>query len=69
MVKLNGGKKKRFHNYMDASIAKKYLRQHIELFGDEIYTFIDDSSIEKLNNSGSSYETLNSYKASIENCE
>ena len=45
MVKLNGGKKKRFHNYMDASIAKKYLRQHIELFGDELYGMIDDSFI------------------------
>ena len=32
---------------MDASIAKKYLRQHIELFGDEIYALINDNYMDK----------------------
>ena len=51
MVKLNGGKEKRFHNSMNHSLAKKYIRQHIELFGDEIYTLINDTHIKKPNNS------------------
>ena len=54
---------------MDASIAKKYLRQHIELFGDEIYALNNDNYIKTSNNSDSSRETLDSFKASIENCE
>ncbi len=54
---------------MDASIAKKYLRQHIELFGDEIYALINDNYIKTSNNSDFSNETLDSFKSSIENCE
>ena len=69
MAKLNGGKKKRLHSFMDINEAKKYFRQHIELFGNEIYTSIDDNRIKKFNNYGSIHETLNSYKVSIENCE
>ena len=69
MVKLNGGKKKRLHNYMDINIAKKYLRQHIELFGDEIYTLIDENYFKNYNNYGSFHDTLNSFKSSIETCE
>ena len=69
MAKLNGGKKKRLHNYMNVNLAKKYIRQHIELFGDEIYTLIDDYYIKKSNSYGSFQETLKSFKASIENCK
>ena len=35
---------------MDVNVAKKYIRQHIELFGNEIYMFIDDNHIKKCNN-------------------
>tara|TARA_B100000287_G_scaffold274484_1_gene258491 strand:- start:3438 stop:4151 length:714 start_codon:yes stop_codon:yes gene_type:complete len=69
MVKLNGGKKKISHNHMYHSLAKKYIRQHIELFGDEIYTLIDDTYNKESNDSLSSHVSLNSYKESIENCE
>ena len=69
MVKLNGGKEKRFHNYMDVSVARKYIRQHIELFGNEIYTLIDNNHIKRCNNLDLNYENLDSFKASIENCE
>ena len=51
------------------SLAKKYIRQHIELFGDEIYTLIDDTYNKESNDSLSSHASLNSYKESIENCE
>ena len=54
---------------MDAIVAKKYIRQHIELFGDEIYTLIDDKYINKWNNLNSVHETIDSFKASIENCD
>tara|TARA_B100002052_G_scaffold283608_1_gene294697 strand:+ start:3428 stop:4096 length:669 start_codon:yes stop_codon:yes gene_type:complete len=54
---------------MDVSVAKKYIQQHIELFGDEIYSDVDCNYFKKYNNSISSYETLDSFKASIENCE
>ena len=54
---------------MNVNIVKEYIRQHIELFGDEIYTHIDDIYSKKSNNSDSFHATLNSYKASIENCE
>tara|TARA_Y100001970_G_C13969472_1_gene717420 strand:+ start:232 stop:900 length:669 start_codon:yes stop_codon:yes gene_type:complete len=54
---------------MDVNVAKKYIRQHIELFGNEIYTNIDDNYIKESNKYGSFHETLNSYKSSIENCE
>ena len=54
---------------MDVNVAIKYIRQHIELFGDEIYTLIDDNYIKKSNSYRSFQETLKSFKASIENCE
>ena len=57
---------------MKVSVAKKYMQQHIELFGDEIYTLIDHSDgsyNKKFNNLGSPHETLNSFKTLIENCE
>ena len=69
MEKLNGGKKKRLNSYMDINEAKKYFRQHIELFGSEIYAPIDGNFIKKSNHLGSFHETLDSFKASIENCE
>ncbi len=57
---------------MDVSIAKKYIRQHIELFGDEIYTpidYVDGSFFKKFNNVVSTHETIDRFKTSIENCE
>ena len=69
MVKLNGGKKKILHSHMEINEAKKYLRQHIELFGNEIYAPINDNCIEKSDNFISFHENLNSFRASIENCE
>ena len=54
---------------MDVNVAKKYLRQHIELFGDEIYTPIDDNINKTSNNPDFFNGALNSYKNSIENCE
>ena len=54
---------------MDVNIAKKYLRQYIDLFGDEIYTPIDNNYSNTSNSFSSLNETLNSYKDSIENCE
>ena len=54
---------------MDINEAKKYFKQHIELFGDEIYTSFHSNCIKASNHYGSTNETLNSYKSSIENCE
>tara|TARA_Y100001970_G_scaffold137161_1_gene168744 strand:- start:5183 stop:5896 length:714 start_codon:yes stop_codon:yes gene_type:complete len=69
MAKLNGGKKKRLHNCMDVNVAIKYIRQHIELFGSEIYTFTDDTYNNEPNNHAIPHDSLNNFKASIENCE
>ena len=69
MAKLDGGKKKILRNYMDVNEAKKYMRQHIELFGDEIYTPIDDNQINESRNYGYFHEALGIFKSSIENCE
>tara|TARA_Y100001970_G_scaffold286114_1_gene407469 strand:+ start:822 stop:1532 length:711 start_codon:yes stop_codon:yes gene_type:complete len=68
-VKLNGVKKKKLHNYMDVNVAKKYLRQHIELFGDEIYAIIDDNYIKECTNLDHSQKNLDSLESSIKNCE
>tara|TARA_B100001250_G_C19647028_1_gene720855 strand:- start:213 stop:881 length:669 start_codon:yes stop_codon:yes gene_type:complete len=54
---------------MDYSLAKKYMTQHIELFGDELYRMNDDSFISASSNSDSFHEALYSFKDSIENCE
>ena len=54
---------------MNFSKTKKYISQHIELFGDEIFAPIHGSYIKTSNNFGSFHESLNSFKASIENCE
>ena len=54
---------------MDVKVAKKYIRQHIELFGDEIFAPVHGNYIKTSNNFGSFHESLNSFKASIENCE
>ena len=54
---------------MDVNVAKKYLRQHIELFGDEIYAPIDDNYIKECTNLDPSHKNLHSLEASIKNCE
>ncbi len=54
---------------MDYSLAKKYITQHIELFGDELYGMIDDSFISTSRNLDFFQESLDSFKALIENCE
>ena len=54
---------------MDYSLAKKYITQHIELFGDELYGMIDNSFISTSRKLDSFQESLDSFKASIENCE
>ena len=69
MAKLNGGKKKKLHNYMDVNVAKKYLRQHIELFGDELYPIIYDNYKKGCTNLEFSHKNLDSLEASIKNCE
>ena len=54
---------------MDLSAAKKYIRQYIELFGDEIFKPIDNNFIKNSNLLDPFHETLESFKTSIENCE
>ena len=54
---------------MDVNVAKKYLRQHIELFGDEIYAIIDDNYIKECTNLDHSQKNLDSLESSIKNCE
>ncbi len=56
-------------SFMDIKVAKKYMRQYTELFGDEIYTFIDKNQIKAPNSFSFFNHNLNSFKASIENCE
>ncbi len=54
---------------MNFSKTKKYISQHIELFGDEIYNSIDEKFKQTSTNLNSISETLDIFKASIENCE
>ena len=54
---------------MEVYVVKKYIKQYIELFGDEIYTHIKDTYAQNDNDYDSSYKTLYSFKTSIENCD
>ena len=56
-------------SFMDVSVAKKYMRQYIELFGDEIYAIIDENQIKASDSFSFFNHNLKSFKASIENCE
>ncbi len=54
---------------LNLNVAKEYIRQHIDLFGGEIYTLIDDKYIDESKESSSfNDKTLNSFKTKIENC-
>ena len=49
---------------MNFSKTKKYISQHIELFGDEIYNSIDEKFKQTSTNLNSISETLDIFKAS-----
>ena len=51
MEMLNGGKKKKYHNFMDVILEERYIKQCIEIFGDEIYTDIYNKYNRTSNNS------------------
>ena len=53
---------------MDITVAKKFIKQHIELFGEEIYSDVSITYNNILEDSISTEKVLNNYKLSIENC-
>ena len=69
MVMLNGGKKKIFNKYMDEITLKRYISQHIELFGNELYMPTDYNGEARSNNLPHKYKSLDSFRAAIEKCE
>ena len=65
---LSGGKKKRYLKHMDIVDTKRFINQHIELFGNEIYSNIHKKEAHVLTRPESTSESILSFHSSIENC-